>query len=111
MKSYNSFVLIQKLGSGGMRGSSLLVDPTPALVGKKGLKRMPSSAALLGKAEEEDEDDSEEYSEVNRKPFEMAALKARAFRITRKERKEDVPWDIESDLVVSSQASTSKKIK
>jgi hypothetical protein len=40
---------------------------------------MPSSAALLGRAEEEDNtDDYSSYENV--KPFEMAALKARAFR-------------------------------
>ena len=45
----------------------------------KSLKRMPSSAALLGRAEEEDNtDDYSSFETV--KPFEMAALKARAFK-------------------------------
>ncbi len=40
---------------------------------------MPSSAALLGRAEEEDNTD--EYSNFdNVRPFEMEALKARAFK-------------------------------
>ena len=52
----------------------------PVSRGKKDLKRMPSSAALLGKAEEEDDDESDDFSTNDRKPFEMAALKARAFK-------------------------------
>ena len=45
----------------------------------KQLKRMPSSAALLGRAEEEDNTD--DYSQFeNVRPFDMSALKARAFR-------------------------------
>ena len=95
----------------GRRGSfkggsdSLLAAPG----GKKSLKRMPSSAALLGKAEEEDDDDSDEFSVADRKPFEMAALKARAFKITRKERKEDINLDIESEMILPTQTVTGKK--
>ena len=55
----------------------------------KQLKRMPSSAALLGRAEEEEEPDDFSAAE-NLHPFEMVALKARAFRISQKERKEEM---------------------
>lgn len=40
---------------------------------------MPSSAALLGRAEEEDNTDDYSIHE-NVRPFEMGALKARAFK-------------------------------
>ena len=50
---------------------------------------MMSSAALLGK-EESDSGDEAPTESQNLKPFEMAALKARAFRITKKERKSEV---------------------
>ena len=46
---------------------------------------MMSSAALLGREESESEADAPTVTD-NLKPFEMAALKARAFRITKKER-------------------------
>ena len=45
-----------------------------------------SSAALLGREESDSDGDAPTTTE-NIKPFEMAALKARAFRITKKERK------------------------
>ena len=93
---------------GSFKGGSDLLAVSNA-GGKKALKRMPSSAALLGKAEEEDEDESDEFSAADRKPFEMAALKARAFRITRKERKDDFSLDIEADLLLPSQTTPSKK--
>ena len=67
----------------------------------KGVKRIPSSAALLGKA---DESESEEMSASETiKPFEMAALKARAFKITRKERIDEFK-EQGSDLESTSQA-------
>ncbi len=45
----------------------------------KQLKQLPSSAALLGRAEEEDNTDDYSIHE-NVRPFEMGALKARAFK-------------------------------
>ena len=55
------------------------IEPMLVMDKSKQLKRMPSSAALLGRAEEEDNTD--DYSQFeNIKPFEMAALKAQAFR-------------------------------
>ena len=90
--------------------SGLLADPgITAAVSKKGLKRLPSSAALLGKAEEEDEDESDEFSAADRKPFEMAALKARAFRITRNERKETLNMDLETEMILPTATSSGKK--
>ena len=87
-------------------GQALLVaDP----VSKKGMKRMPSSAALLGKAEEEDEDESDEFSSADRKPFEMAALKARAFRVTRKERKDDINLELETEMILPTPTASGKK--
>ena len=86
---------------------SLLVDTGSSM--KKGMKRMPSSAALLGKAEEEDEDESDEFSSADRKPFEMAALKARAFKITRRERRDDINLEIESEMILPAQTSSGKK--
>ena len=47
---------------------------------------MMSSAALLGREESDSEADAPTVTADNLKPFEMAALKARAFRITKKER-------------------------
>ena len=97
----------------GRRGSfktgtgSLLVDSGAGI--KKGMRRMPSSAALLGKAEEEDDDESDEFSSADRKPFEMAALKARAFRITRKERKDDINLEIESEMILPEPTTSGKK--
>ena len=73
------------------------------------MKRMPSSAALLGKAEEEDEDESDDLSAADRKPFEMAALKARAFRMTRKERKDDINLELESEMILDAPGTTGKK--
>jgi len=56
---------------------------------KASVKKLPSCAALLGKAEEEDEvSDSSEAANVA--PFEMSALKARAFRASKKEREEEM---------------------
>lgn len=56
---------------------------------KKTLKKMPSCAALLGKAEEEETSDLSEQAATT-KPFEMAALKARAFKMTQREREEEL---------------------
>jgi hypothetical protein len=61
------------------RAKEPVIEPMLAMDKSKQLKRMPSSAALLGRAEEEDNTD--DYSQFeNVRPFEMAALKARAFR-------------------------------
>lgn len=55
---------------------------------KKKTKAMPSCAALLGKAEEE-EDSSDLSEAANIAPFEMSHLKSRAFKLTKKEREEE----------------------
>ena len=89
-------------------GQGLLADPG-LTVSKKGMKRMPSCAALLGKAEEEDEDESDEFSSADRKPFEMAALKARAFRVTRKERKDDIHLELEAEVILPTHTASGKK--
>ena len=91
-----------KLGTGSLLGDA-------SVASKKSMKRMPSSAALLGKAEEEDEDGSDEFSAADRKPFEMAALKARAFRMTRKERKDDINLELESEMILDVPAASGKK--
>ena len=62
---------------------SLLADKKPAV------KVMPSCAALLGKAEEE-EDSSDLSEAANIAPFEMSALKSRAFKLTKKEREDEL---------------------
>ncbi len=54
---------------------------------KKKVKKLPSCAALLGRAEEE-EDSSDASEAVNIAPFEMSALKSRAFKLTKKDREE-----------------------
>ena len=60
---------------------------------------MPSCAALLGKAEEEE--DSSDHSEAAAvAPFEMATLKSKAFKQTKKERQEemkDIDMGLEQD--------------
>ena len=53
------------------------------------MKKLPSCAALLGKAEEED-DVSDNSEAANVAPFEMSTLKARAFRATKKEREDEM---------------------
>ena len=59
---------------------------------------MPSCAALLGKAEEEEE--SSDLSEAATiAPFEMSTLKARAFKQTKKEREEE-KWLQDNTLAV-----------
>ena len=74
------------------------------------LKRFPSSAALLG---QEDGSESEEASASdNVRPFEMAALKARAFRITKKERIDEFKELTSGDVDSSGQPRrASKSIK
>ena len=74
----------------------------PPVTKKKEVKQMPSCAALLGKAEEE-EDSSDLSEAVNVAPFEMSTLKARAFKQTKKEREEemkerDYTLNIEGDI-------------
>ena len=61
------------------------VDKKPGLTLVILFFRMMSSAALLGREESDSEADAPTVTD-NLKPFEMAALKARAFRITKKER-------------------------
>lgn len=102
-----SEVIQVRRGSFKATGGSLLVEPGVGV--KKNMRRMPSSAALLGKAEEEDEESSDDFSSADRKPFEMAALKARAFKITRMERKSDFNLEIECDLNLPVQTTSGKK--
>ena len=60
------------------------------------VKALPSCAALLGKAEEEE--DSSDHSEAAAvAPFEMATLKSKAFKQTKKERQEEMK-DIDHGL-------------
>ena len=61
---------------------------------KKAPKGMPSSASLLGKAEEE-EDSSDMSEAAGVAPFEMSTLKARAFKQTKKEREEEIKEAVE----------------
>ncbi len=76
---------------------------------KKPLKKMPSCAALLGKAEEEETSDLAEA--VNTRPFEMSDLKARAFKLSQKEREEEMQATEPSPLmdVPGAKAPKSKR--
>ena len=55
---------------------------------KKLPKQMPSCAALLGKAEEEEGSDLSEAANIL--PFEMGTLKSRAFKLSKKERENEL---------------------
>ena len=60
---------------------------------KKQVKALPSCAALLGKAEEEE--DSSDLSEAAAvAPFEMSTLKSKAFKQTKKERQEELKENV-----------------
>lgn len=86
---------------------------SPPAVGGRSMKRMPSSAVLLGQAGDDDSVEDLSVGEAM-KPFEMAALKARAFKITQKERRDEMtllhdPDRIEDHASQHRRGSKSKK--
>lgn len=92
LKGIGQFVDAQAKAKEG--GKKDLYDPK-AMVGlgygekKKQVKDLPSCAALLGKAEEE-EDSSDLSEAANIAPFEMSTLKARAYKLTKREREDEI---------------------
>ena len=88
---------------------NFLFQDAKALVGfgaffsekKKAPKKMPSCAALLGKAEEEEGSDLSEAANIL--PFEMSTLKSRAFKLSKKEREEEIK-ESEAQMIEGAKA-------
>ncbi len=68
---------------------------------------MPSCAALLGKAEEEETSDLSES--VNLRPFDMSDLKSRAFKLSQKERAEEMQATEPSPLALETVKPTKRR--
>ena len=62
---------------------------------------MPYCAALLGKAEEEEGSDLSEAANIL--PFEMSTLKSRAFKLSKKEREEEIK-ESEAQMIEGAKA-------
>jgi len=77
----------QQAAAAAAASRRVAVAPPGVTAVEKQLRRMPSSAQLLGKNDEDLEEDPEEL-EMETRPFDLSALKTRAFVVAQRERRE-----------------------